>query len=266
MLFFDPAVQTAFMVCVGAAFFSVIGGLLVVGGKKSGDFPYLLSFGLAFAAGAMIYISMIEIFNKSYGSFAEVFDDKDAYALATITFFCGVAFLMLVEKFVPHNSDKSMTSEAIEKRHNVKRAGVLAAMAITIHNFPEGMATFFATLQDPSLGLPLASAIAVHNIPEGIAIAIPVYIATGKKSSAMIATLISAIAEPIGALLGFTILSQFLTPTTFGITFGMIAGAMVFLALDELLPTARRYAKGHETTYGMLIGMAIIAISLVLFK
>ena len=135
---------------------------------------------------------------------------------------------------------------------HIKRVGLLAAFAITAHNLPEGLATFLATLENPVLGIPLAAAIAIHNIPEGVSIAIPVYYATGSKQKALIATCLSALAEPLGAIIGYAILAPILTPAVFAVVFGMIAGAMVFLALDELLPTAKRYAQGHETVYGMV--------------
>jgi ZIP family zinc transporter len=144
--------------------------------------------------------------------------------------------------------------------------GLLAAFAITAHNLPEGLATFLATLENPTVGIPLAAAIAIHNIPEGVSIAIPVYYATGSRRKALLATFLSALAEPAGALIGYAILAPFLTPNVFAIVFGMIAGAMVFLALDELLPTAKRYAQGHETVYGIVTGMAALAASLVLLK
>ena len=116
------------------------------------------------------------------------------------------------------------------------------------------------------LGSSLAFAIAVHNIPEGVSIAIPVYYATKDKKLTLLACFISAIAEPIGALIGYLVLSPFLSPFVFGSVFGVIAGAMVFLAMDELLPTAKRYSSGHDAVYGIVIGMATIALSLVLFR
>jgi ZIP family zinc transporter len=158
-----------------------------------------------------------------------------------------------------------MTLAGGDQAH-IGRVGLLAALAITAHNFPEGLATFLATLDNPVVGIPLAAAIAIHNIPEGVSIAIPVYYATGSRQKAVLATLLSALAEPAGALIGYAVLAPFLTPTVFAVVFGMIAGVMVFLALDELLPTAKRYAKGHETVYGMVLGMGALAASLVLFK
>ena len=146
------------------------------------------------------------------------------------------------------------------------RTGVLTLFAITAHNFPEGLATFFATLESPTLGAPLAVAIAIHNIPEGVAIALPVYMATGKKSLALLASLISGLAEPFGAAIGYFILAPYMSFNVYGVVFGIIGGVMVYLALDELLPTAKQYSKGHETVYGLVAGMASLAISLVIFR
>jgi ZIP family zinc transporter len=160
--------------------------------------------------------------------------------------------------------------EAKEVRHedaaHIRRVGLMTALAITVHNFPEGLATFFATLDSPVVGLPLAMAIAIHNIPEGIAIAVPIYYATHKKSWALGACFLSGMAEPVGAGIGYLLLAPFLTDAVFGAVFGVIAGVMVFLALDELLPTAKKYAKGHETVYGLVLGMSVMAVSLVLFR
>ena len=138
--------------------------------------------------------------------------------------------------------------------------------AITAHNLPEGLATFFAALESPAWGAPLAVAIAIHNIPEGVAIALPVYMATQRKDYALGASLISGLAEPVGAILGYLILAPYMSPTLYGVIFGMIGGVMVYLALDELLPAAKRYAQGHETVYGLVSGMTALASSLVIFK
>src|SRR5690606_42114840 len=133
-------------------------------------------------------------------------------------------------------------------------------------NCPEGLASFFATLESPAVGLPLAFAIAIHTVPEGIAIAVPVYFATTTKWYAFGASLVSGLAEPVGAAIGYGLLSTVLSEAVFGAVFGVIAGVMVFLAIDELLPAAKRYGKGHETVYGLVSGMGVLAVSLVLFK
>ena len=271
MSYFSPEAFIAFAVCVGAALATVLGSVFVLGAQKSN--PRMLAFGLAFAGGAMVYISLVEIFGKSLLSFQEGFPDKIAYQYATLAFFGGVLLIALMDRLIP-NPHAGMSFDGQDAgcdghhHHHKKiaRVGLLTALAITAHNFPEGMATFFATLNEPAVGMTLAAAIAIHNIPEGVAIAIPVYYATGDRKLAVLATCGSALAEPAGALLGYLILAPFLSPVVYGVTFGMIAGAMVFLALDELLPEAKRYSKGHETTYGMVIGMAALALSLVLFR
>lgn len=256
-------VLIAFAVCTAAAAATMIGGLTVFTSKASN--PRLLAFGLAFAGGAMVYISLVEIFWKSLGDFSQIYDDKQAYTYATLAFFCGVALIALVDRLIPNPHNALAASPEGDTTH-LKRVGIMAALAITAHNFPEGMATFFATLEEPYVGTSLAIAIAVHNIPEGVSIAVPVYFATKSKKLTLMACGLSAMAEPVGALLGYLVLAPFLSPFVFASVFGVIAGAMVFLAMDELLPTAKRYASGHDAVYGMVIGMACIALSLVLFR
>ncbi|WP_119686894.1 zinc transporter ZupT, partial [Acinetobacter ursingii] len=216
---------------------------------------------------AMVYVSLTEILNKSWHAFSEIFQDKVAYAYATFAFLAGVILVLLLDRFVPNPHTMVEKSANLQlDQAQIRRTALLTLLAITAHNFPEGLATFFATLDSPTLGTPLAVAIAIHNIPEGIAIAVPVYIATQKKSIAIVASLLSGLAEPFGAALGYFVLAPFLGPMVYGIVFGLIAGVMVYLSLDELLPTAKRYSKGHETVYGLVSGMAALALSLVLFK
>jgi ZIP family zinc transporter len=262
-------VLTAFAITVGAALATLLGWLTVVRARNTN--PRLLAFGLSFAGGAMVYVSLVEIFVKSQIAFGDAFGPKLGYSAATPAFFGGVALLVLLDKFIPNPHGALIppapgTSETPRGNTILLRTSLFTTLAITAHNFPEGMATFFATLDNPSVGAPLAAAIAIHNIPEGISIAIPVYYATGSRMQALFATLISALAEPLGALIGYIILAPYLSPAVYGCVFGGIAGAMVYLALDELLPAARRYAKGHETVYGIISGMAVLALSLVLFK
>lgn len=259
----DQSVLIAFGVCALAALATVLGAAVLFNAKE--PHPRLLSFGLAFAAGAMVYISLVEIFVKSQGAFGAVMPDKGAYTFATYAFFAGVLLIAALDRLIP-NPHAALDHGHAHDDKAVARVGMMAAIAITVHNFPEGMATFFATLDDPAIGAPLAAAIAIHNIPEGVSIAIPVYFATKSKSKAVMFCGISALAEPVGAAIGYFALQPFLSPSLYGWVFGMIAGVMVYLALDELLPAAKRYAKGHETVYGMILGMGAIAVSLVLFR
>lgn len=150
------------------------------------------------------------------------------------------------------------------KKRKLMRTGLFIAFAIAIHNFPEGLATFIAALTDLSLGIPIAIAIAIHNIPEGIAVSVPIYYATGSRRKAFKYSFLSGLAEPVGALIGWLILMPYLNETVFGIVFAGVAGIMVFISIDELLPAAREYGEHHLSVYGLVAGMAVMGISLVL--
>ncbi|NIK53500.1 zinc transporter ZupT [Xanthomonas arboricola] len=260
-------VWTAFAVTLAAGLATGLGSLMVVFSKKPN--PRLLAFGLAFAGGAMVYVSLSEILNKSIASFSNAYNDKLGFTFGTLAFLAGMLLIMVIDRLVP-NPHQSLSSDdplfRDDNRAYIRRVGLMTAIAITAHNFPEGLATFFATLESPAVGMPLAFAIAIHNIPEGIAIAVPVYFATRNKFYAFGASLLSGLAEPIGAGIGYLALSRVLSEAVFGTVFGLISGVMVFLALDELLPAAKRYAQGHETVYGLVAGMGTLAISLVLFR
>lgn len=260
-------VWTALLVTLAAGLATGLGSLMVLFSKRPN--PRLLAFGLAFAGGAMVYVSLSEILNKSITAFSHSHGERLGFSYGTFAFLGGVLLIMLIDRMVPNPHQSLSSDDPLFRENNrayIKRVGLLTAVAITAHNFPEGLATFFATLESPSVGMPLAFAIAIHNIPEGIAIAVPVYFATRNKFYAFAASLLSGLAEPIGAAIGYAVLSSVLSADVFGSVFGVIAGVMVFLALDELLPAAKRYAKGHETVYGLVSGMSILAISLILFK
>ncbi|MDO4895134.1 zinc transporter ZupT [Moraxella sp.] len=257
-------VSIAFAITLAAGLATVLGSALVFFQKTPS--PRTLSFGLAFAAGAMVFVSLTEIFNKSIENFGKV--SSFGLVWAAIAFLVGLVGVIVLDRLIPNPHETLDVQDPRfhdQKQSYLKRIGLMSAFAITAHNFPEGLATFFATVENPTVGLPLALAIAVHNIPEGISIAAPIYFATQNKKLTVFACLISGLAEPLGALIGYFVLKSFLLPETFGWVFGIIAGIMVFLALDELLPAAKRYADGHETVYGLAGGMAVMAISLALF-
>lgn len=231
-----------------------------------------LSFALGFSAGVMIYVSMIEIFKKSNDSLTMVLGLKIGTAVTAISFFGGMFLIALIDKMIPsvENPHEIHTVEEMDgnsEHHKKKlmRMGVFTAVAIAIHNFPEGLATFTAALADPNLGIPIAAAIAIHNIPEGIAVAVPIFYATGSKMKAFKLSFLSGLSEPVGALVGYLILYKFFNETTFGIIFAGVAGIMVFISLDELLPSAREYGEHHLSIYGMVLGMMVMSASLILF-
>lgn len=263
MLMPSSPVLLAFGVTLAAGLATVIGAIFVARAERAN--PRLLPLALAFAGGAMVYVSLVEILPKGVGATTDAMGDSLGYAVGTLAFFGGVGLLLMLDRLVPNPHPDTHPHSDAERQH-LARLSLLTAAAITAHNLPEGLATFFATLESPALGAPLAIAIALHNIPEGVSIAVPVFYATGSRAKAVLAALLSGLAEPLGAAIGFLILGPFLSPLTLGITFAVIAGAMVFLALDELLPSAQRHAKGHDTAYAMVGGMAMLATSLVLFR
>ncbi|WP_066628298.1 zinc transporter ZupT [Labilibacter marinus] len=233
-----------------------------------------LSISLGFSAGVMIYVSFVEIFLKAKDSLIESYGEVSGTWITVASFFGGIALIALIDKFIPsaenpHELEKieDMTDENRKagKKKNLMRMGMFTALAIGIHNFPEGLATFTAALTDPNLGIAIAVAIAIHNIPEGIAVSVPIYYATGSRKKAFKLSFLSGLSEPVGALVGYLILMPFLTPAMFGIIFAGVAGIMVFISLDELLPAAQEYGEHHLSIYGLVAGMAVMAISLLMF-
>ncbi len=221
---------------------------------------------LGFSAGVMIYVSMIEIFSKSRGYLSAAVGDKFGYYLAAASFFAGILLIGLIDYFVPSSEgDIGNLNEKDNRSVALKRMGFMTALAIGIHNFPEGLATFTSALKDPHLGIAIAVAIAIHNIPEGIATSVPIYYSTGSRKRAFLVSFFSGITEPLGAIIGFLILRPFFNDAVFGALFGIIAGIMVFISIEELLPMAREYEKSKVTIIGAVLGMAVIALSLLLF-
>ncbi len=231
-----------------------------------------LSVALGFSAGVMIYVSFVEIFVKARSELSSELGETQGYWITTAAFFAGILFIALIDKLIPsvenpHEIKKveDMSPEKALGDRKLMRMGLFTALAIAIHNFPEGLATFTAALTEPSLGIAIAVAIAIHNVPEGIAVSIPVYYATGSRKKAFWLSFSSGLAEPIGALVGYLILMPFLTPLVFGIIFAGVAGIMVFISLDELLPAASEFGEHHLSIYGLIAGMAVMALSLLMF-
>ena len=232
-----------------------------------------LSTALGFSAGVMIYVSFTEILGKALDLLRESYGMNAGSWYAILSFFGGILIIAIIDSMVPtfenpHEirrvEDIRMSSEKGQK-NGLLRMGMFMALAIAMHNFPEGLATFAAGMADPGIAIPIAVAIAIHNIPEGIAVSVPVYYATGNKRRAFFLSFASGLAEPIGGLIGFLFLSSVFSESILGILFGGVAGIMVFISVDELLPTAREYGHHHHSIYGLIAGMAIMAVSLMLF-
>jgi ZIP family zinc transporter len=275
----------AFGLTLFAGLSTGIGSFIAFFSKKSS--PRFLSVSLGFSAGVMIYVSMVEIFAKAKSGLVAARGEVMGSWITVISFFGGMFLIAIIDKLVPssenphelhsveemsmdhseashHQKQIEMREKAL-KNHKLLRMGFLTALAIAIHNFPEGLATFIAALQEPQIAIPIAAAIAIHNIPEGIAVSVPIFYATGSKKKAFFYSFGSGLSEPVGALVGYLILLPFLSDTLMGIIFGLVAGIMVFISLDELLPSARDYGEHHLSIYGMVAGMIVMAVSLLLF-
>ena len=233
-----------------------------------------LSVSMGLSAGVMIYVSFVELFPLALESLVKSYGARLGNWYCVLSFFGGMLFIAIIDKFVPSHENPHEFPEEEEKiQHKLQqlkdaqllRVGLFTALALGIHNFPEGIATFLSALKDVSLGIPIAVAIAIHNIPEGIAVSVPVYYATGSRKKAFTYSFLSGLAEPVGALVGFLILMPFITDAVFGFLFAGIAGIMIFISLDQLLPAAHAYGKHHYAIYGLVSGMVIMALSLLLF-
>ncbi len=229
-----------------------------------------LSFSLGLSAGVMIYVSFVEMLSEAQRLFVEEFGERLGLATTALFFFGGMLLIAIIDRLVPAFENpheiKSVESMDVKPPKNARlmRMGVMTALAIAIHNFPEGIATFAAAVESPTLGIAIAIAIAIHNIPEGIAVSIPIYYATGDRKKAFRLSFLSGLAEPVGALIAWLVLMPFMSPTVMGGVFAAVAGIMVFISLDELLPAAREYGEHHVSIYGLVTGMGVMALSLVL--
>lgn len=263
-------VLIAFGLTVFAGLATGIGSALAFFAKKTST--KFLSVALGFSAGVMIYVSMIEIFFKAKEALVTSLGERGGSWATVGAFFAGVFLIAAIDRLVPQSGNPHETRKVEEMGKaravdgkKLMRMGTLTALAIAIHNFPEGLATFTSAIRDPNLGIAIAVAIAIHNVPEGIAVSIPVYYATGSKKKAFKLSFLSGLSEPIGALLGYLILLPIFNDVVYGVLFASVAGIMVFISLDELLPTAREYGEAHLSIYGLVAGMIVMAVSLLLF-
>jgi ZIP family zinc transporter len=266
-----------------------------------------LSVATGFSAGVMLYVSFVEIFFKGVDALTESYGDPLGHWINAASFFGGILLIGLVDQLIPaaENPHETHSEAEIAPLHDAEapipdfattaatpadrtrtdehdhgpnhrklmRMGLFTALAIAIHNFPEGLATFLAALDDPSVGLAIAIAIALHNIPEGISVSVPIFYASGSRRKAFVYSVLSGLAEPVGAGIAFVALRLFVgggsepvPPQVMGMLFGGVAGIMVYISLDELLPTSRAYGKGHDSLFGLLAGMVVMAVSLLLMR
>ena len=249
-----------------------IGGGIALVAKKTN--PSLLALSLGLSAGVMIYISFMELLGSSLLTLKEGFGEMQGELYGVLAFFLGILLIMVLDFVIPEedNPHEVHSIEDLSKprvldgdsKKGLHRVGLISAIVIAIHNFPEGMVTFLTALNDASLALPIAVAIAIHNIPEGISVAVPIYYASGNRAKAFWASFTSGLAEPLGAGLAYLILAPYLNASLLALLNSLIAGIMVYISLDELLPTAEAYGKHHLAIFGVVAGMAVMALTLLI--
>lgn len=263
----DSSIIYAFLLTLFAGLATGIGGLIVFFSQQTNT--RFLSFSLGLSAGVMILVSFGEFLVTSREILSAELGGTKGLAITWICFFIGIAFIAIIDKLIPaaenpHEMRHTDLAEVQGKGKSLMRMGVFTALAIGIHNFPEGMATLIAAIENPTVGIAIAIAVAIHNIPEGIAVAIPIYQSTQSKKKAFLSSLSSGLAEPIGAIVAYWFLMPYINEVLMAKIFAIVAGIMVFISLDELLPATHAYDEHHIAIYGLIVGMALMATSLVI--
>ena len=246
------------LLTLGAGLATGIGSAIAFFARRTNK--RLLSFSLGLSGGVMIYVSFVELFQQAHTTLSDEWGAQTGIIVTVASFFAGILLIGIIDRLVPsfeNPHEAHMVEEMDKQPRNPKlmRMGVMTALAIGIHNFPEGIATFTSAVDNM---------IAIHNIPEGIAVSIPVYYATGDRKKAFKLSLLSGLAEPVGAVLAYLVLMPFMTPTLMDCILAGVAGIMVFISIDELLPAAREYGEAHISIYGVVAGMALMAVSLII--
>ena len=265
----DGNILLAFLLTLAAGLATGIGSAIAFFADHTNK--KFLSFALGMSAGVMIYVSFVELLVSSHDTLSGLLGPREGKTIAAVCFFGGMLLAAAIDKMVPsaENPHEVKSLESMHKKppadkSKLMRTGVLTALIIGVHNFPEGIATFMAALESPEIGIAIAVAVAIHNIPEGIAVSVPVYYATGNRKKAFWYSFLSGLAEPVGAITACLILMPFMSPMMMGCIFAVVAGIMVFISLDELLPAAEAYGEHHVSIYGLVTGMAMMAVSLIL--
>jgi len=262
----------AFLLTIIAGTATGVGGLFALLTKKSSK--KFLSICLSFSAGVMLFISFGEILPEAFEDLEYALGDGIGYLVAIIAFFAGILLVALIDKFIPHADDSDELCESMSEDCNslaqaekkeLKRTGIMAAIALALHNLPEGMVIFMAALHNPALGIAIALAIVLHNIPEGIATAAPIYYATGSKLKAFLFAFFTGHVQVVGAFIAWFLMRNVFDDMDafFGIAFAAVAGIMVYVAIHQLLPAAQKFGKHHVVMKWLFAGMAVMAASLV---
>ena len=257
----NQEVILAFCLTMLAGLSTGIGSLIAFLAKKENT--KFLSAALGLSAGVMIYVSFMELMPESTNLFGEIYSEKMAEVYMLLAFFIGIICVAAIDFLVPEDENPhEIHTEEEANKQNLHRTGIMMALAIGIHNFPEGLATFTSALTNMEIAIPIVFAIAIHNIPEGVAVSVPIYHATGNRKKAFIYSFLSGMAEPIGALVGFMFLMPIWSPTLNAALLAFVSGIMIYISFDELLPGTEKYGHHHLGIIGVIAGFALMAGSL----
>lgn len=252
----ETAAIRALILSLCAGMSTLLGALVVMVIKKS---EKLVSISLGFAAGIMISVSLTDLYPNAVDSISQNNGQQGGILLTVVGMLFGMLLVGMLDRFVPHQAYDRQTGESPHK--NLFHVGFVSMLALGLHNFPEGIATFMAGYENLTLGISIAVAIAFHNIPEGIAVAMPIYFSTNSKRKAFKYTFLSGVAEPIGALLAFLVLRPFMNAMLLGIVFSVVAGIMIYIAIEELIPSSRQYGHDRMALISTLTGVCIMPLT-----
>lgn len=255
----DQNALRALLLSTAAGLSTMLGALIIFISRKS---ERLVTCSLGFAAGVMISVSFTDLYPNAQELLAAFAGEKAGVLLTVAALLCGILLAASLDRFVPHQEYDDATGEA--PHQNLFRVGFVSMLAIGLHNFPEGIATFMAGYENLSLGASIALAIALHNIPEGISVAMPIYFATGSRRQAIKYTFLSGIAEPTGALLAFLVLRPLIGDAVLGAIFGLVAGIMLYIAIEELIPSSRQYGYDHDALIATFAGICLMPLTHIL--
>lgn len=277
-----PNLYVAFVITFLAGMATAIGSAIAFFTQRT-NYRFL-SVATGFSAGAMLYVSFSELLPRSVMYFSLYYGEPFSKWLHLLSFFGGIILIGIIDILVPseenpHEFQPEVSFEKPEmscigtvssKGKILSRAGILATLAIGIHNVPEGLTTFFSTIENYQMGITIAVAVALHNIPEGITVSIPIFYATGNRLKAFIYSAMTGLAEPVGALISYGVITYIFEDIDgisriLGYIMGVVGGIMVYVSIDELLPVSRAYGKGHDSIIGFLLGMGLTAVGLALF-
>ena len=264
----ENSIWVAFGLTTIAGLSTGIGSLIALIAKRTNT--KFLCASLGFSAGVMIYVSFMDLIPIAREELVLHYGDKTGMMSLLLAFFGGMGLIMLIDFMVPKTNNPhefhGVEDMTADRHQSLNRVGIVVALSLVVHNFPEGIATFSTAMSSGfSVAIPITVAVAIHNIPEGIAVSVPIYHATGNKRKAFWLSFLSGLAEPVGALAAYIFLMPFWSPLINGIVMSAVAGIMIYISLDELLPTAEKYGEHHISISGLIAGMMIMALSLFLF-